>query len=67
MKCNIVKDLLPAYIDGLTSKDTNKEIEDHLKDCQSSHIEFYPMLFCIFDHLFISLFFIIANEKSVSF
>lgn len=35
MKCNIVKDLLPAYIDGLTSQDTNKEIEEHLKECRA--------------------------------
>ena len=35
MKCNIIKDLLPAYIDGLTSKETNKEIEKHLNECNT--------------------------------
>lgn len=35
MKCNIVKDLLPAYIDGLTSKETNEEIEKHLNECRT--------------------------------
>ena len=27
MKCCIVKDLLPGYIDGLTSEETNEEVE----------------------------------------
>jgi len=35
MKCEIVKDLLPIYIDGLTSNESNSEIEDHLKTCQT--------------------------------
>lgn len=35
MKCSIIKDLLPSYIDGLTSSDTNTEIEKHLKECAS--------------------------------
>ncbi|MDR0987442.1 MAG: zf-HC2 domain-containing protein [Ruminococcus sp.] len=30
---NVVKDLLPAYIDGLCSSDTNAEIAEHLDDC----------------------------------
>lgn len=34
MKCEIVKDLLPSYIDGLTSTESNSEIEEHLKTCQ---------------------------------
>ena len=31
--CKIVKDLLPSYIDGLTSEDTQKYIETHLEEC----------------------------------
>lgn len=31
MKCEIIRDLLPLYIDGLTSKESNQEIEKHLK------------------------------------
>lgn len=27
MKCCIVKDLLPGYIDGLTSEETNEEMK----------------------------------------
>ena len=28
MKCEIIRDLLPLYIDGLTSKESNQEIEN---------------------------------------
>lgn len=34
MKCEIIKDLLPSYLDGLTSEASNSEIENHLKNCQ---------------------------------
>ena len=34
MKCEIIKDLLPSYIDGLTSNYSNEEIEKHLESCQ---------------------------------
>ena len=34
MKCEIIRDLLPLYIDGLTSKESNQEIEKHLKNCE---------------------------------
>lgn len=33
MKCEIIKDLLPSYIDDLTSAESNAEIEEHLKTC----------------------------------
>ena len=33
--CEIIRDLLPSYIDGLTSDVTNKEIEEHMKDCSA--------------------------------
>ena len=32
--CEVVQDLLPSYIDGLTSDVTNKTIEDHLDHCE---------------------------------
>ncbi len=35
MKCCIVQDLLPGYIDGLTSEGTNEEVRKHLKDCET--------------------------------
>lgn len=33
--CEIVKDLLPSYIDRLTSKESNELIESHLKKCDN--------------------------------
>ncbi|MCG8484745.1 MAG: zf-HC2 domain-containing protein [Clostridia bacterium] len=38
MKCEIIKDLLPSYIDGLTSAESNFEIEKHLKDCSQCQV-----------------------------
>lgn len=34
MKCYIVKDLLPNYIDGLTCEEVNMEIKKHLEECK---------------------------------
>lgn len=33
MKCEIIRDLLPSYIDGLTSRESNEAIEEHLTGC----------------------------------
>ncbi|MGN0605072.1 MAG: zf-HC2 domain-containing protein [Oscillospiraceae bacterium] len=33
MKCEIIKDLLPAYSDGVCSEETKKAIDEHLKEC----------------------------------
>ena len=35
LKCHIVLDLLPNYIDHLTSPETEREIEEHLSACES--------------------------------
>lgn len=32
--CHIILDLLPSYIDGLTSEHTNQVIEEHMKHCE---------------------------------
>lgn len=32
--CKIVRDLLPSYIDSLTSETTNQYIEEHLNNCE---------------------------------
>ena len=32
-ECKIVQDLLPNYVENLTSEETNSFIEDHLKIC----------------------------------
>lgn len=34
LKCAIVRDLLPNYIEKLTSEETNQEIEGHLSGCE---------------------------------
>lgn len=34
MKCEIIQDLLPSYIENLTSEESNKEIKNHLSDCE---------------------------------
>ena len=33
MKCYVVRDLLPSYIDGLVSEETKKDVGEHLEDC----------------------------------
>lgn len=33
LTCAVVRDLLPSYIDKLTSEETNKALEQHLKGC----------------------------------
>lgn len=35
MKCEIVQDLLPAYISGLTSEETNLELDKHFEECKN--------------------------------
>lgn len=32
--CAVIRDLFPSYIDGLTSEETGKEIEDHIAGCE---------------------------------
>lgn len=34
MKCEIIRDLLPSYVDGLTSAESNREIETHIETCE---------------------------------
>lgn len=33
-KCEVIKDLLPLYVDGVSSKESDKIIEEHLKECK---------------------------------
>ena len=35
MKCEIIKDLLPSYIDELTSEVSNEAVKEHLAECES--------------------------------
>ena len=41
--CDLVKDLLPNYIDRVTSGETNIFIEEHLKDCDECRKSFENM------------------------
>lgn len=34
MRCNIFKDLLPLYFDGLCSDETKKQLEEHMGNCK---------------------------------
>ena len=33
MNCEIIKDLIPLYIDGCCSKESERAVEEHLNDC----------------------------------
>ena len=33
MNCDIVKDLIPLYIDGCCSEESEKAVEEHIRDC----------------------------------
>lgn len=35
MKCEIIRDLFPSYVENLTSKESNYEIDIHLAECRS--------------------------------
>lgn len=35
MKCHVVQDLMPNYVDDLVNPDTKKDIEQHLETCES--------------------------------
>ena len=42
-KCKLVQDLLPSYIDGVTSEDTKNFVEEHLKECKDCKKYFEEM------------------------
>ncbi len=35
MKCSIIQDLLPLYVDGVVSVDTAQAVEEHLETCET--------------------------------
>ena len=43
LSCNVVKDLLPSYIEGLVSEETAREIETHLAECADCRSEYEQM------------------------
>lgn len=60
MKCEIIKDLLSNYIDGLTSEETNAEIRKHLDDCGDCH-ETYEKMSAIIPQE------IVSDDKNIDF
>ncbi len=38
MKCSIIKDLIPLYIDGCCSEESRIIVEEHIKDCDACRI-----------------------------
>jgi len=43
MKCYIVKDLLPNYIDGLNCEETSAELREHLESCADCNAAYKNM------------------------
>ncbi len=41
--CEMVRDLMPLYLEGLTSDETNREIEKHIQDCELCKALFQDM------------------------
>lgn len=44
LTCNVVKDLLPSYVDQLVSQETAAEIAEHLADCPACNEEYEKMM-----------------------
>lgn len=51
MKCEVCRDLLPLYIDGLTSEVTNEEIELHMDECDACREIYEDMSSAVVDEL----------------
>ncbi|RDU23702.1 zf-HC2 domain-containing protein [Anaerosacchariphilus polymeriproducens] len=43
ISCEIIKDLLPLYHDGVCSKDSKDMVEEHLQQCESCRSELQAM------------------------
>ncbi len=43
ISCEIIKDLLPLYIDGVCSNDSKEAIEEHISDCDNCKAELQAM------------------------
>ena len=41
--CEVIRDLLPSYVDGLTSPETNELIAEHLKTCETCRAMYQSM------------------------
>lgn len=43
IKCTIIQDILPLYIDGVVSQDTKEMVDEHLKHCDKCQSEYVSM------------------------
>ncbi|PYF08374.1 zf-HC2 domain-containing protein [Ureibacillus chungkukjangi] len=43
IKCTIIQDILPLYIDGVVSQDTTEMVDKHLQDCENCRKEYESM------------------------
>ena len=39
MSCDMIRDLLPSYLDELTSDESNQAINEHLRSCENCRNE----------------------------
>ena len=42
-KCNLIKDILPLYVEDMVSTDTREFVSEHLEHCAECHTEFEHM------------------------
>ena len=42
-KCNLIKDILPLYVEDMVSTDTREFVSEHLEHCAECHAEFERM------------------------
>ena len=42
-KCNLIKDILPLYVEDMVSADTREFVSEHLEHCAECHAEFERM------------------------
>ena len=42
-KCNLIRDILPLYVEDMVSTDTREFVREHLGHCESCHAEFEHM------------------------
>jgi Predicted integral membrane protein len=43
ISCEIIKDLIPLYCDGVCSKESKAVVEEHLADCENCKAELLAM------------------------
>ena len=55
IKCTIIEDLLPLYVDGICSEDTKELVESHLAECGSCNQKYKNMTSIVVEQEFIPL------------